>query len=354
MELILGSLEMTPRERVLAAAHRQVPDRVPVVPMIREFAMKQYGLTFADCYRNPDVYVEAQMRCREDTGIDAVWDLFGIAALEEAAGSVLTAPDDEPPAITTPILRERQLRLVRRIDPVRDGRLPQLIEIVRKLRKAAGPDIPVFAWVSAPFRSACMLRGLADLFMDMYDDPAFVLDLVDWCVNPCVEFALALAEAGADVIEIGNASASSNMISKEAYARFVHPSNKALISALKKANVTTMMHICGRLDDRADMVFTEGMDIMSFETLDVVKFKPRYGRDVCFLGYVGSSSTLLGGSSRDVEEESIRCIRDGGRGGGFILSADCVVPRDTPVGNIRAMVRVAERYGRYPLDLPRA
>lgn len=342
---------MTPRDRVLAAARRQTPDRVPVVPMIREFAMKQYGLTFTDCYRNPDAYVEAQMRCREDTGADAVWDLFGIAALEEAAGSVLTVPEDEPPTITTPVLRERHLSLVRRIDPVRDGRMPQLIEIVRKLRKAAGPDIPVFAWVSAPFRSACMLRGLADLFMDMYDDPAFVLDLVDYCVEPCFEFATALVEAGADVIEIGNASASSNMISKDAYARFVHPSNMALICALKKTGVTVMMHICGRLDDRADMVFTEGMDIMSFEKLDVARFKPKYGRDVCFLGYVGSSSTLLGGTPRDVEEESMRCIRDAGTGGGFILSADCVVPRDTPPENVEAMVRAAERYGRYPLQL---
>lgn len=346
---VFRSSEMTPRQRVLAAAHRQAPDRVPVVPMIREFAMKQYGLTFADCYRDPGAYVEAQMRCLEDTGVDAVWDLFGIAALEEAAGSVLTTPEDEPPAITTPVLRERELGLVRRIDPVRDGRMPYLINIVRKLRKAAGPDIPVFAWVSAPFRSACMLRGLADLFMDMYDDPAFVLDLVDYCVEPCVEFALSLVEAGADVIEIGNASASSNMISKEAYARFVHPSNKALISALKKANVTTMMHICGSLNDRADMVLTEGMDIMSFEKLDVARFKPKYARDVCFLGYVGSASTLLGGTPEDVAEESLRCIREAGSGGGFILSADCVVPRDTPLENVRAMVHTAERYGKYPL-----
>ncbi len=65
--------------------------------MMRDFAMKQAGLTFTNCYANPDAYVEAQLRCHEATGTDAVWDLFGIAALEEAAGSVLTTPEDEPP-----------------------------------------------------------------------------------------------------------------------------------------------------------------------------------------------------------------------------------------------------------------
>lgn len=214
---------MTPRERVLAAAHRRVPDRVPVVPMIREFALRQYGLTFGDCYRNPDVYVEAQLHCREDTGIDALWDLFGIAALEEAAGSVLTTPEDEPPTITAPLLQKRRIDHIPRINPVRDGRLPELVKIVRKLREAAGPDIPVFAWVSAPFRSACMLRGLTEIFLDMYDEPEFVVELADYCVEPSLKFALALVDAGADVIEIGNASASSNVISRDAYARFVHP-----------------------------------------------------------------------------------------------------------------------------------
>lgn len=342
--------EMTSRERVLAAARHEQPDRVPVVPMIREFALRQYGLTFAECYRNPDAYVDAQLRCLRDTGIDAVWDLFGIAALEEAAGSVLATPEDDPPTITEPILQERRLDLARRIDPRRDGRMPQLIDIVRKLRKAVGPDIAVFGWVSAPFRSACMLRGLENIFMDMYDDPDFVSYVVEYCVGPSVEFALALAEAGADVIEIGNASASSAMISRAAYERFVHPTNRAIIEQLKRAGVTTMMHICGDLNDRADLVFTEGMDIMSFEKLDVPRFKERYGATTCFLGYVGSSSTLLRGTPDEVERESARCIADAGPDGGFILSADCVVPRDTPLENVRAMVRAAERYGRYPLQ----
>ena len=69
--------------------------------MIRESAIKRNGLTFAQCYRNPDAYVDAQIRYMEETGIDGVWDFFGIAALEEAAGSVLTTPEDEPPTITT-------------------------------------------------------------------------------------------------------------------------------------------------------------------------------------------------------------------------------------------------------------
>ena len=157
--------------------------------------------------------------------------------------------------------------------------MPVLIDIVRKLRKAAGPDVAIFGWVSAPFRSACMLRGLTDLFMDMYDDPDFVSDLVDYCVARASSLPLALAEAGADVIEIGNASPSSAMISAEAYARFVHPSNKAIISSLKKAGITTMMHICGDLNDRADLACHGGDGHSLLRTMDVPRFKAKYGCD---------------------------------------------------------------------------
>ncbi len=95
---------MTSRERVLAAARCEQPDRVPVISTIRESAIKQNGLTFAECYRNPDAYVDAQIRYMKETGIDGVWDLLGIVALKEAAGSELTTPEDEPPTITRPVL----------------------------------------------------------------------------------------------------------------------------------------------------------------------------------------------------------------------------------------------------------
>lgn len=343
-------MEMTSKERVIAAIQLEEPDRVPVVPMMREFVLKHQHLKFIQCYNDADSYVNAQLKCLRETGVDAVWDLFGIPVLEEAGGSEMATPIDEPPTITNPVLKSRDFNLIKPFNPTSSGRMPHLIEIVKKLKKAVVSEVPVFAWVSAPYRSACMLRGLQNLFIDMYEDPKFVEDLCEYCVKPCVDFAFALAEAGADVIEIGNASASSAMISSDFYRRFVHPTNKKLISALREQNIFVMMHICGDLNDRADIVFSEGMNIMSFEKLDVPKFKEKYGQSTCFLGYVGSSSTLLTGTSYDVENESKKCIEEGGKSGGFILSADCVVPRDTPKENVIAMVNAAKKYGKYPLE----
>jgi uroporphyrinogen decarboxylase len=59
---------------------------------------------------------------------------------------------------------------------------------------------------------------------------------------------------------------------------------------------------------------------------------------------------LLGGVKR-VRLESLKAIRAAGEGGGFILSTGDQCGRDTPDENLREMVRVAEEFGRYPLDL---
>ena len=60
---------------------------------------------------------------------------------------------------------------------------------------------------------------------------------------------------------------------------------------------------------------------------------------------------MLRGSVKDVRRESLKAIRDAGAGGGFILSTGDQCGRDTPDENIREMVRVAEEFGNYPLDM---
>jgi uroporphyrinogen decarboxylase len=56
---------------------------------------------------------------------------------------------------------------------------------------------------------------------------------------------------------------------------------------------------------------------------------------------------LLNGTPEEVEGEGRRCIRSAAQGGGFILGSGCEVPRNTPPENLKAMVRAAEKYGRY-------
>jgi uroporphyrinogen-III decarboxylase len=53
---------------------------------------------------------------------------------------------------------------------------------------------------------------------------------------------------------------------------------------------------------------------------------------------------LLFGSPEDVQIVAERCIADAAHGGAYILGSGCVTPRNTPVENVQAMVKVARSH----------
>jgi uroporphyrinogen-III decarboxylase len=57
--------------------------------------------------------------------------------------------------------------------------------------------------------------------------------------------------------------------------------------------------------------------------------------------------TLLLGTPEQVASEASACIDKAAKGGGFILSADCAVPRDVPGENLQAMVKAGLSTGVY-------
>jgi uroporphyrinogen decarboxylase len=60
-----------------------------------------------------------------------------------------------------------------------------------------------------------------------------------------------------------------------------------------------------------------------------------------------STLTMLRGTPEQVQAEAQAVIRKAGGGGGYIMAAGCMVPRDTPEENMQAMVRAAHEFGRY-------
>jgi uroporphyrinogen-III decarboxylase len=50
------------------------------------------------------------------------------------------------------------------------------------------------------------------------------------------------------------------------------------------------------------------------------------------------------GSPADVRQASERCIAGAAAGGAYMLGSGCMVPRTTPIENVKAMVEVARSH----------
>jgi uroporphyrinogen decarboxylase len=343
---------MTPKERILAVCQGRLPDRVPLVLMSREFSLKYTGIRFADVYENPDLYIQAQVKVLQDFELDCVFDLVGVPAVDEFLGAQLVLPDDDPPWIGEPCVKTRKdLEKFGRVDPETDGRMPYLLDLIANLRRQVGPDIPVLAWASLPFRTACMLRGNGELYKDFYRDPEFVKDIIEASYEPCLAYGKALVDAGADMIYITNPTASADCISREHYEEFAHASSRKMHRALKEHGAEVVFfHPCGRWEDRLDLLFDLEVDVLHFDNLDVASFKSEYDGKSVYMGNVHSIDTLLSGTTTDVENETLDCLRDGAPGGGYILGANCAVPKDTDPAHVRAMAEGIRHHGQYGPD----
>lgn len=344
---------MTSMERLLAVCHKEIPDRVPFLLTSREFGIKYHGMKFAQAYQDPEAYVQSQLRLLAEFGLDGVLDIWATPAVDEALGATMLIPDDDPPWIPDPFLNEMaDIEKLRPIDPKKDGRMPYLLDVVSRLKKAVGPDVPVIAWASQPFRTAYMLRGAVNIYRDLYHNPQFAKSLLDITYEACTAYGKALIDAGADVICTSNPVANMDCIARKHYEEFSHPYTKKMFAELKAYGAKAIIyHTCGRWDDRFDLVTDENIDIIHCDKVDIREFKEKYSDRVAVMGNVKTVVTLLQGTPEEVRQETAECLKNGAPNGRYIISGDCAVPRDTAPENIRAMAEVVKELGGYPVNI---
>ncbi len=339
--------EMTSYERVMTALEGGKPDRVPVMPFTRDWAVTRAGFTFSEVLENPDKYVYAQYRALRDFQADVVWDLMGVNAECEAMGSVLKFQDDAPPSVVEFFVEElsRDLPRLRLPNPYKDGRLPELLRVVQRLKELVRSDTPVIAYVQGPFRLAAMLRGTERLLRDMYKSGEKCQELLTIATDSLIIYGAALVNSGADIIMIAEPFMSADMMSRD-LALKVEPYFTRLAEALRETGAKVLVHLCGSFNDRLDMLKKMGTHGVSLdEKNDLARAREVLGPKTCLIGNVSPSGTIFMGTPEAVAKEARLAIDNAGREGAFILASGCLIPKAAPGRNIEAMIQVAKETG---------
>ncbi len=343
---------MTSRERVVAATELKEPDRVPLFVSTRMFGISHLGYTLSDIFQDPHKYVESQVRMVTDFACDAVWDLAGMNPIGRALGQKMLESKEDVPSPLEPILRDPGdlKKLPSKVLLAGKGPADFFITITRNLKKRLGDDVAVIGYVDSPFLQATVLRGAQNAYMDIYERPGFLHELLDYLIQPILDYSDLQAEAGADIIYTACPVASRVMISRKHYEEFVHPGIKLVIQHWKnKLGRKVLFHTCGDWTDRFDLVVDEGPDIIHVDKVDLAWLKREYGKRVCINGNVGTTTTLMIGTAEEVKKEALGCIQKAGPKGGYMLGADCMVPRNTPKENMKALSEAIQEEGYYPI-----
>jgi len=349
----------TSRKRFLTALRKDIPDRVPIF----EFPFGQELQKTFIGYRTELYDGKAAVRIANKLGIDGVpvflggycgvqffetdkdtyTDDWGI--VYEAKGWPITSQ------IKNPIAGRKDWDKYTMPDPAEEWRFRQLNDAV----KANSRDKAIICCIRGPVSVlAWFLSSIDRLSFNFIDDPELVHDMcesfIDWSIAQVKEAA---GIEGFDVFLIADdwGMTKSLLISPEYLRQFFIQPYKRLSHAIRELDYPVIMHNDGNIWEVLDDIAGMGVDayhpVEKAATMDLKTVKERYRGILCPIGNVDNKEILVSGTVDDVVKETLRCLREGSEGGGYIISSDHSLHDDMPVENITAYIDTVKEYGKY-------
>jgi len=271
---------------------------------------------------------------------------------------------DNPPDVW-PIFKEHKERLydTEIPDPIHGGLMGRALEFYQYMeekRKNYVMDGKPVGRTTVPtgtdgnFTLACALRGPTEVCLDMYEDENYYHDLMDFVTRAIIRRMTAWREFMGMPVKtqhFGFADDSIQLLSPEAYRRFVLPYHKRLFEEFSLGGPNSI-HLCGRASQHFKTLRDE-LNIQAFDTgfpSDLGACRRELGPDVQLRGNI-HPELLRQGPREELKRAIIALLRSGVmEGGRFIMcEGNNVAPR-TPVENMRYMYEVGKEYGKYDAD----
>ena len=325
---------MTSVDRLMAAISGKPVDRVPNMPLIKQFCTRQLGWKYLDYNRDYRVLVEAQLLTYERWPIDC-FNTTGYAYREAGdCGLPLRWLEDSVPKAEGVLVGERSdIAALKWPDPSEGPLMSDRLRAIA-LFKERRPDVGVLGWVEGCFAQALTFRSMTQAMTDLIVAPDFLRELMDFILPNEVAFARAQVEAGADIVGIGESGAS--LVRPEHYAESILPHERELIAAVRRMGVPVKLHICGDITHLLPLMAGLEADIFDIDwQVDLLQARRVLGPEACLCGNFDPVAVMLQSTAENVREECRRCIREAGPP--FILSPGCEVPPDTPAENYSAL-----------------
>ena len=203
-----------------------------------------------------------------------------------------------------------------------------------------------------PFTIACCLRGATELCLDLYEDPRYAEELLDFITDATIarikEWRKYLGQP--EMTDAwGFADDSVQLLSCDLYRRFVLPRHKGLVAAFARKGPNSV-HLCGDAY-RHFKILREELNITSFDTgfpIDLAKATRELGPDVRLQGGI-HVTTLRDATPQAVREECRRILLSGVKANKrFVFREANNLAPHTPLENIQAMYDAVKEFGRYP------
>jgi uroporphyrinogen decarboxylase len=212
--------------------------------------------------------------------------------------------------------------------------------------------LAVFLWAECTiWETAWYLRRMDNLFVDMATDDPMAVFLMDKIANLACFRAEKFAEAGVDILGLGDdiGMQSTIMMSLGMYRKWIKPRLAQVIAAAKaiKPEILISYHSCGYILPFIEDLINVGVDILNPvqpECMDFAEVHAKFGSRLSFNGTLGTQKLMPFGTPEQIKAEVRRNLdRAGPRGGLFCCPTHMLEP-EVPWANIEAYVEAVREF----------
>lgn len=333
---------MTGKERVMKVFNREKPDRMPCfcvngTPTYEQ--MDKVGAYWPEGHERAQDMAKLAIAAYTVLGFDAVRAPFCQTFEAEALGcKVKTGGRENIPGIDHPTLYKLDDAPVLPDDFLQRGRIPQLIEAVRIMKRDVGDKAAIIGGIIGPFTIAGAMLDAVPILKASFKSPDKLHPFLEVAEKAGTMLGQALIEAGADLIAIEDMQASPDLIAPHTYRDLELEYQRKQVEALR---VPVILHICGNVDKIVGFMHETGCAAISLEPkTDTQRAREIVGTEGILIGGVDAATTLfMKGPDvvKDASREQIEMGLD-------VLAPGCAIAPGTPTANLLAMVEVAEEY----------
>ncbi len=331
-------------------------NRVPVLAQIGAHTLRLSGVPVKNFFDSPDLFIKTHLAASEYYKLDApsfYFDIYNIEA--EAMGQSLNWIPDTFPEINNSdmlIKTEADLDRLKAPDPLRDGRMPFIIEFQKRLFDMG--IAPQFRFC-APFSLACNIRGITNLIFDIMERPEFAHRLFCFITDEVLApwITILREECGGNYPAVGaDAYASlpvTNLSILEEFALgYIKRLNKQ-IGGVEVRGWWGEMHLRNpekllelKLQGHPSYVFALDPDVNHLGLQIFKEFAQK--RDLPLM--VGIDSTLISHGSKNEIIDRVREYIHLGNSDGRLLLFLNEVPLECSPDNVHTAVQAIHHYGR--------
>lgn len=326
----------------------QPVERVPWVPFVGVHGGYLIDVDAEKYLKSAQNMISGLSKAIEMYKPDGIPVSFDLQLEAEILGCRLNWAKENPPAVVSHPLSEGVSLSSLKVPTAKDGRIPIVLQTTCELR-VKYPDIALYGLITGPFTLALHLLG-TDIFMKLFEDPEYVMEVMDFCTKVAVSYSEMLMDAGCDVIAVVDPMTS--QIDPQSFETFVTPYVSRIFDFVRKKEKMSSFFVCGHAQQNIEAMCDCRPDNVSIDEnipLEYVK-EIALSKKISFGGNLKLTVVLLMGDADDAKQDALACLDLGGTKG-FILAPGCDLPMQTPVENIRAVSELV--YSRYLQDVAR-